>query len=231
MNLVYKLFDTQKSIIEDFFKKHSVEYNISQNNGDFTVYLYQNSLNDKHFDLINKDFLTVFSKNVYAEEDISLQNQLVKILAVQNKTVSVAESFTGGLIASKITSVSGASKVFYEGVVAYNEQAKINRLKVKKQTLNQCYAVSGQVAYEMAYGLMQERQVDLVISTTGIAGPNSDDSNFPVGLCYIAVGGEKKIKAYKFNFKGDRSQIVNQGVNYALFLAIKELRNPYFNVI
>ena len=231
MNLVYKLFDTKKSIIEDFFKKHNVEYKIAQNDGDFTVFLSQNTLTDNSFDIINKDFLTTFSKNIYAEEDVSIEEQLVKILTVQNKTISVAESFTGGLVASKITSVRGASKVFYEGVVAYNEQAKINRLKVKKQTLNQCCAVSGQVAYEMAYGLMQEKQVDLVISTTGIAGPDSDDSNFPVGLCYIAVGGEKKIKAFKFNFKGSRSQIVNQGVNYALFLAIKELRNPYFNVI
>ncbi len=231
MNLVYKLFDTQKSLLEDFFKKYNAQYIIEENNGDFKVSFYQNSLTDIEFDVINKDFLTSFYKSVYAEEDISLECQLVKILTVQNKIISVAESFTGGLVASKITSVRGASKVFYEGVVAYSEQAKTKRLKVKQQTLNSFYPVSAQVAYEMAYGLMQEKQVDFVISTTGIAGPDSDDSNLPVGLCFIAVGGEKKIKAYKFNFKGDRSQIVQKGVNYALFLAIKELRNPHFNVI
>ncbi|MBQ9781570.1 MAG: CinA family protein [Clostridia bacterium] len=231
MKLTYKLFDTQKKVLEKFFKKYNVEYKIIDNDGDFTLFIEQGDIEDKSFDLLNKDFLTTFYKNVYAEEEISLQEQLVKILTVQNKTISVAESFTGGLLASKITSVSGASKVFYEGIVAYSIQAKMKRLKVKKQTLDSYQAVSGQVAYEMAYGLMQEKQVDFVISTTGIAGPNSDDSNFPVGLCYVAVGGEKRIKAYKFNFKGDRSQIVTKGVNYALFLAIKELRNPHFNVV
>ncbi len=231
MIYVYKLFDTKKSVIETFFKKYKVQYKIQENLGDFKVEINKGDFTSSDFDLLNKDFLTTFYKNIYAEEDITLENQLVKILTVQNKTISVAESFTGGLVASKITSVSGASKVFYEGIVAYSVEAKISRLKVKRITLDACQPVSAQVAYEMAYGLMQENEVDFVISTTGIAGPNSDDSNFPVGLCYIAVGGEKRIKAYKFNFKGDRSQIVLQGVNYALFLAIKELRNPHFNVV
>ncbi len=231
MDLIYKLFDTQKILIEEFFKKHEIKFKIEEKDGDFKVFISQSDISDNKFDLINKDFLTTFYNNVYAEEDISIEEQLVKILTVQNKTISVAESFTGGRLAGKITSVRGASKVFYEGIVAYSIQAKMKRLKVKKQTLDNYNAVSGQVAYEMAYGLMQEKQVDFVISTTGIAGPDSDDSNFPVGLCYIAVGGEKKIKAYKFNFKGSRSQIVSKGVNYALFLAVKELRNPHFNVV
>ena len=231
MILTYKLYNADSKEIENFLKKNGLKYNIKVNGKDVKVDFFSNGFLDTQFDLINKSFITNFSNFIYSEEDITLEEQLVKILTIQQKLVSVAESFTGGGIAKRITSVSGASKVLYEGIVSYSTESKIERLKVKEETLSKFNAVSGQVAYEMACGLLKQKNVDIVIATTGIAGPNSDDSNYPVGLCYVAVGSEKRVTAHKFNFKGSRQEIVEQGIENALFLAIKLLRNPLFNIV
>ena len=150
---------------------------------------------------------------------------LVKILKEKGFIVSTAESFTGGNIASAITSVSGASSVFYEGIVAYNEGAKVQRLGVSRQTLDEFKPVSKEVAYEMAKGLACSGKCDLAISTTGIAGPNSDCSNFPVGLCFIGINFKGNITVYKYNLAGNRQEIVNQGTNLAINLAINTINN------
>ena len=153
------------------------------------------------------------------------QAKLIELLKSKGLTISTAESFTGGNIASKLTSVSGASSVFYEGIVAYNENAKAQRLGVKKQTLEEFKPVSKQVAFEMAKGLASDGKCDLAISTTGIAGPNSDDSNFPVGLCFIGINLKGDITVYKYNLTGNRQEIVNQGTNLAINLAINTIKN------
>ena len=153
------------------------------------------------------------------------QDKLIELLKSKGLTISTAESFTGGNIASKLTSVSGASSVFYEGIVAYNENAKVQRLGVKRQTLEEFKPVSLQVAFEMAKGLASDGKCDLAISTTGIAGPNSDDSNFPIGLCCIGVNFKGDITVYKYNLTGNRQEIVKQGTNLAINLAIKTIIN------
>lgn len=149
---------------------------------------------------------------------------LVSLLKEKGKILSVAESFTGGNVSAKITSVSGASAVFYEGIVAYNENAKNLRLGVCKRSLKNFKPVSYQVAGEMAFGLVKSGNAQMGISTTGIAGPNSDDSNFPVGLCFIGVSFNGKTTAYKFNFSGDRAKVVEKGVITALNLAIQTIK-------
>lgn len=167
------------------------------------------------------DFIENFEPTEYtAPEEI-----LVSLLKAKKLVISVAESFTGGNISAKITSVSGASSVFYEGIVAYNEGAKNSRLGVDKDTLEEFKPVSKQVACQMAEGLLKGENAQIGLSTTGIAGPNSDDSNFPVGLCFIgvSVGGETTV--YKYNFSGTRAEIVKKGTFYALNLAINKLKN------
>lgn len=150
---------------------------------------------------------------------------LIELLKIKGLTVSTAESFTGGNIASKLTSVSGASAVFYEGIVAYNERAKEQRLGVNKQTLEVFKPVSKETAFEMAKGLASKGNCDLAISTTGIAGPNSDDSNFPVGLCFIGINFKGDITVYGYKLNGNRQEIVNQGTNLAINLAINTIKN------
>lgn len=230
MEFTYKLFGASREELENFLTKNNIKGTVELKEDGILVKIFQNSNTCEEFDKINKQFILTFNEYIYAEEDINLANQLVKILTVRQEKISVAESFTGGNIAGAITAISGASKVFYEGIVAYSNEAKISRLKVKEYTIDTFKPVSPQVAYEMACGLVMNSPVDLAISTTGIAGPNSDDSNFPVGLCYIGVGTQKKVNCYKYLFKGSRQEIVVQGVKTALFLGIKALRNSYFNI-
>ncbi len=161
---------------------------------------------------------------VYALNDVSIEEQLVTLLKVRGKKLSVAESFTGGGIARRITSVSGASEVYYEGLNTYDERSKTERLGVSEYTLKTVGAVSDETAYQMALGLLSGGNCDISIATTGLAGPNSDKSMLPVGLSYIAVGTKEKIFVYRYKFEGDRKEITEKAIEYALFLAYKKLK-------
>ena len=178
--------------------------------------------------ILADDVLRLFADglndSVYALENVSLEEQLVKLLKLRGKKLSVAESFTGGGIAKRITSVSGASEVFFEGLNTYNELSKIKRLGVSNYTLNTVGAVSDQTAYEMAMGLLSTGDCDISIATTGLAGPNSDKSRLPVGTCYIAVGTTEKVFVYRYKFDGTRREITETAINYALFLAYNQLK-------
>lgn len=161
---------------------------------------------------------------IYAEEDIPLEKRFVEELKERNLTVSVAESFTGGGVGERIVRVSGASEVYFEGLNTYSDESKKRRLGVTKETLSELGAVSDQTAYEMATGLLMVENCDVAISTTGIAGPNSDGTNKPVGLCYIGIGYHDRIFIYKFNLSGDREKITQTAINYALFRALKAIQ-------
>lgn len=183
-------------------------------------FVYDEDLSRAYGD-VERKFLTEFSKEIYAVRDVSLKVQLVDLLKINGATLSVAESFTGGGLASAIVSVAGASKVFYEGIVAYNERAKIERLGVKAATIEKYKPVSAQVAAEMARGLLASGRADVGVSTTGLAGPESDESGFPVGLCYIGVRYMGETAVYEYRFDGDRKTIIENGINAAIFRAIK----------
>lgn len=197
--------------------------------GEFLDYkveiIYDRKSTKMNYDEAQKAFINAFKDNIYAECDVSLQQRLVDVLKLRRCMISTAESFTGGNVARKIVSVSGASEVFYEGIASYNFEAKIARLGVERATINKFKPVSGEVASAMAKGLMTSGKVNVGISTTGIAGPNSDDSDFPVGLCYIGVAFDGRINVYKYNFDGDRNAVINKGTNAAMFLAVKKLKD------
>ena len=175
------------------------------------------------------DVIRVFAEGlkdcIYALDDTPLVNRLVELLKLRGKRLSVAESFTGGGVSKRIVSVSGASEVFFEGLNTYNEQAKIKRLGVSERTLRTFGAVSEQTAYEMSAGLIATGDCDICIATTGIAGPKSDNSMLPVGLCYLAIGTKERIYVYRYKFDGTREDISETAINYALFLAYKHLKN------
>ncbi|MBQ3235736.1 MAG: CinA family protein [Clostridia bacterium] len=225
----FKLFGLDKSQLVTFLTENGVKHEIISNSNDILLKINYDGLSDTFIDRFQKEFLSKFSMYIYAETDISLENQLVKILTVRGAKLSVAESFTGGGLSSRITSVSGASKVFYEGIVAYSPDAKHDRLGVSYQILDTFKPVSSQVASEMCKGLL-ERGCDIAISTTGIAGPKSDDSDFPVGLCYTGVSSKSKITVFKHKFKGTREDITKSGIEVALFHAIMALRSGSFDV-
>lgn len=164
-------------------------------------------------------------ENIYALDDTPLEVQLVRLLRLRGKRISVAESFTGGGVGQKIISVSGASEVYFEGLNTYAESSKMQRLGVTEYTLRTQGAVSEQTAYEMASGLLATGNCQLAISTTGLAGPNGDSSGLPVGSCCIGIGVEDKVYVYRYRLDGDRETITKVAIDYALFLAYKHLKN------
>ena len=170
-------------------------------------------------------FLNGIENTVCALNDEYTEKDLVSLLKAQNLKISVAEPFTGGGIAKRITSVSGASEVYFEGINAYNELSKIKRLGVSKDTLMQYGAVSKETAYEMACGLLNSGDCDVALATTGLAGPNTDSSGKPVGLCYITVGVKTEVQVYEYRFEGSRSEITEKAINRALRHACQLLQN------
>ena len=126
---------------------------------------------------------------------------LVKILTKKRLKIAFAESCTGGMLASEITSVSGASKVFGLGLVTYSNQAKITFLKVNKSIIQKYGAVSPQCCEAMVKNLSKISKAQINVSITGIAGPNGGNKKKPVGLVYIAVKKNNKIFITKNLFK------------------------------
>lgn len=187
--------------------------------------MYDENVSKRVADDVLRVFADGLDESVYALDDTPLAEQLVHLLKLRLRKISVAESFTGGGIAKRIVSVSGASEVYYEGLNTYNEASKVQRLGVTEFTLKSFSAVSDQTAYEMAAGLIATGNCDISIATTGLAGPKTDRSMLPVGLCYVAIGTKESVYVYRYKFDGTREEITEKAINYALFLAYKQLKN------
>ena len=150
---------------------------------------------------------------------------LIKILAKKKLRISVVESCTGGLLASKITSSSGASKVFNLGFVTYSNQAKIKILKVNKNIIQKYGAVSHECCSMMVNNLSKISKANISVSITGIAGPKGGTKSKPVGLVYIGIKKGNKISVNKCLFKSKkRSSIQRASVNKALNLILRTVK-------
>ena len=151
---------------------------------------------------------------------------LVHILIQQNKTITTAESCTGGLIAATITDISGASAVFQQGFVTYSNHAKHRLIGVSKNTLNTYGAVSKQTASEMAQGALHTAKANIAIACTGIAGPTGNTPEKPIGLVYIAIATTTQPpQIHKHIYNGTRKQIRTQTVKDAVKYACDMLEN------
>ena len=137
-------------------------------------------------------------------------------------SISVAESCTGGMLSSSITSISGASKIFNIGLVTYSNLAKIKLLKVSSSNIKRYGAVSEKCCLKMVEGLSRLSKSKINISITGIAGPKGGSKNKPVGLVYIGIKKGKKISINKYLFKNkNRENIRKNSVKEALKLIDK----------
>ena len=147
---------------------------------------------------------------------------LIKLLIRKKIKVSVAESCTGGLLASAITSISGASKIFNLGLITYSNQAKIKILKVNKKIIKKYGAVSYECCYAMVNNLSKISKANINVSITGIAGPRGGTKKKPVGLVYIGLKKGNKIEIIKCLFKSKkRSSIQKATVKKALNLVLR----------
>ena len=150
---------------------------------------------------------------------------LVKKLIQKKLKISFAESCTGGLLASSITSISGASKIFNLGLVTYSNQAKINFLKVNKNIIKKYGAVSHECCLAMVNNLSKISKAHINVSITGIAGPNGGTKQKPVGLVYIGIKKGSKTHINKCFFKSKkRTSIQKATVKKALSLVLRIIK-------
>jgi nicotinamide-nucleotide amidase len=165
---------------------------------------------------------TALGDHIYGTGDDRLEEIVVKVLA--GKTLAVAESCTGGLIAHRLTNVSGASNVFLTGLVTYSNESKIRLLGVREATLAKHGAVSEEVCREMAEGCRHRNGTDFALATTGIAGPTGGTPEKPVGLVYIGLATPTRTEIRRHILLFDRETFKFFASQYALDL----LRGEYF---
>ena len=156
---------------------------------------------------------------------MNLNQKIVTLLKKKKIKISFAESCTGGLLSSAVTSVNGSSKVFTMGLVTYSNQAKITVLKVQKSIIKKYGAVSIQCCLAMVNNLSKISKSKICVSVTGIAGPKGGSKQKPIGLVFIGIKIGKKVIVNKCNFKDKgRSFIQRQTVKKTFNLIIKLIR-------
>ena len=142
----------------------------------------------------------------------------------KNKTLSIAESCTGGLIAHRVTNISGSSAYFLNSIVSYSDELKSASLGVKRSTLRQYGAVSQAVAEEMALSVMKQSGSDFGLSVTGICGPSGASQQKPVGLAWFALAEKsQKITTFEKIFFGDRAMLKEKMASFALDILRRRL--------
>ncbi len=203
------------------FEGFGVDFSVEENCLDATITLTSEAKRDV-FETVKSRVYNVFEEEVYSATEGSLEDIAARLLKMNNRTLAVGESLTGGEICSRLTSVAGISENFYEGIVCYNRASKVERLGVPKAVLADYGAVSRETAYAMVKGLCK-RPVDIALATTGLAGPTGDEGK-PVGLVYIGVGGGDFITVFERRFSGTRNEIRRATSNVALFYLIRYLK-------
>lgn len=172
-----------------------------------------------------EELKSIVGEYLVGEDDDNLSTIINKVLLQEKSTLAVAESCTGGNLAHQITLVSGASNCFKGGVVAYNNDIKHSVLGVEEETLNRYHAVSKQTVIAMAKGTLQLMNSDYAIATSGLAGPNSDGTNVPVGtiwLCAMKKNGE--YKTHTTCYHTTRENFIDRVTNDAFFLLLNLIK-------
>ena len=149
---------------------------------------------------------------------------LIQKLVDKKYTITTAESCTGGMIASALVDVPGASMVVNECHVTYSNEAKMKYLGVNKDTLDNYTAVSKETAIEMVMGAAKLANANVAIAVTGLAGPDGGTEDKPVGLVYIACKVEDKIRIDKPIFKGNRNEVRSRATEYAIDMVLAMLQ-------
>ena len=175
-------------------------------------------------DTLFEELRTIIPDNIAGFEEASVEELVHNALINKGKTLAVAESCTGGAIASKFTAQAGASAYFLCGVVSYSNESKNMVLGVEMSDIAQYGAVSEQVAMAMAKGAKVISGADFAISTTGIAGPSGGSKEKPVGTVWIGIATPDKCYAVLKNCGTDRSQIISRATAYAIAMLYDEIK-------
>ena len=157
------------------------------------------------------------------EDDETIEVIVGRLLAQNNKTLSTAESCTGGKIAQVLTSVAGSSKYFIGGIVSYNNQIKTDLLGISEQFINNNNVVSENVARQMAINVQKIMKTDYTIATTGNSGPTKSDESEELGVVFIALATPQGVIVEKCNFGQPRQKVIDRAVNKGLDMLLKEI--------
>jgi nicotinamide-nucleotide amidase len=164
------------------------------------------------------------SAYAYGEDDTDLAAVVLDKLRSAGLKLAVAESCTGGMLGERITNIPGSSDVFLGGVIAYDNEVKVEALGVRREDIERYGAVSEEVALQMAAGIRKKMGADVGVAVTGIAGPGGGTPDKPVGLIWISVQGSDS-KARRFHVGGDRAEIRQRAAQAALEMVRRTLSN------
>lgn len=168
-----------------------------------------------------KELHQLIPDHIYGEDDILMEEALAELLVKNKKTISTAESCTGGYIAHLLTSKEGSSAYYLGGFVSYDNQVKIETLKVSRDSIEEYGAVSQTVAEQMAFGARNLLKTDFSIATSGVAGPGGGTEEKPVGTVWIAVASEKGVVSKKFLFEKNRDRNIRRSAMAAMSMVRK----------
>ena len=161
----------------------------------------------KELDRVEGEIRRLVGPYIFAAENESMEEVVGRMLMEKNKTISVAESCTGGLIGHRLTNVPGSSKYFLGGIIVYSNQSKMDLLHVHPDTLDKYGAVSDRTVKEMTLGVRQNSKTDLALAVTGIAGPDGGTKEKPVGTVHVGLAAGNDIFSGKYRFWGNRQQV------------------------
>lgn len=206
-----RFFDLNETDLNQFIKSFSEDFLSKIKIGYYPVFpelklILQGKKEEEIRDFTQK-IKDRFFLYLVSENDQGLPEVIGECLKERKEKLAVAESCTGGFLSSLITSVSGSSLYFDRGFVTYSPESKVELLGVKKSTIEKFDVVSYEVAMEMAEGVREKTKVDYSLSLTGFAGPTGGTPENPVGTVYIGFSYKNKVKAFRFNFTGNRKQI------------------------
>lgn len=220
-------FDLEEGQIDPFIKKIRLEYphlqyGIYPGYGVVTLVIKGAPLMD--VEKVAGFFTTTFQNHIFTAINGKIEQGLFQVLKAQHKKIALAESISGGAIASRLVSLPGISSVFVGSMVTYSNLCKQTLLDVHPTLIKKYGAVSAEVAEAMCLGLFGKTDADVGIAVSGIAGPDGGSVDKPVGLVYIAIGEKgKKPIVYRSLFTGDRGVIIEKTTTYAIGYLLRYL--------
>lgn len=192
---------------------------------DSKFYVKNENASEVAYQTVVDKLTNLLGEKLYSDCDKTLEEVAVELAQEGGIKVAVAESITGGMICSQLVNVVGSSNVLREGFVTYSNESKVRRLHVKLATIENFGAISEETCKAMLSSLLENKETNFAIATTGCAGPGSDEFDTPVGVVYIGFGDKKRpiIKPYKFC--GQRNEIRKCVANTAIFEMMKYCQN------
>ncbi|MBN2184053.1 MAG: CinA family nicotinamide mononucleotide deamidase-related protein [Candidatus Krumholzibacteriota bacterium] len=214
---VIQIFGLMETSVEErlsrlFDERLKAQISITADPAGIKLYLPARLVKDDTIDSLRK----LFGSHIFSIASEKMEDVVIDLLKNSGSTLSVAESFTGGLLASTLISVPGASESFLEGFVTYSNESKEERLGVDHRLIGRCGAVSEEVCVSMAQGALKAAGSDIALSTTGIAGPGGATAGKSVGLCYIGMAAQDSVYCRRMQFPGDRYTVRLRGVYVGL---------------